>query len=130
MAKVQIIPRRSFFLGDMLLNESEVAVVEEADAGHLIKSGWVDLVEDGGGDGSKPVVVGELFGGLLRQRIAEAKQSANVLDGDDITILKRKSGGKKVPSKVSETDGQREGETDGQREGETDGQREGEGENV
>ncbi|WP_314934698.1 hypothetical protein [Neisseria elongata] len=49
MAKVQIIPRRSFFLGDMLLNESEVAVVEEADVGHLIKSGWVDLVEDGGG---------------------------------------------------------------------------------
>ena len=87
MAKVQIIPRRSFFFGDMLLNESEVAVVEEADVGHLIKSGWVDLVEDGGGGESKPAA-GE------------------------------KSGGKKVPSKVSETDGQREGETDGQREGE------------
>ena len=88
MAKVQIIPRRSFFLGDMLL-----------DVGHLIKSGWVDLVEDGGGGESKPAAG-------------------------------KKSGGKKVPSKVSETDGQREGETDGQREGETDGQREGDGENV
>ena len=101
MAKVQIIPRRSFFLGDMLLNESEVVVVEEADVGHLIKSGWVDLVEDGGGSESKPTAG-------------------------------KKSGGKKAPSKVSETDGQREGEgeTDGQREGEggTDGQREGEGE--
>ena len=97
MAKVQIIPRRSFFLGDMLLNESEVAVVEEADVGHLIKTGWVDLVEGGG----------------------ESKPAAG-----------KKSGGKKAPSKVSETDGQREGETDGQREGETDGQREGEGENV
>ena len=95
MEKVQIIPRRSFFLGDMLLNESEVAVVEEADVGHLIKSGWVDLVEDGGGGESKPAAG-------------------------------KKSGGKKVLSKVSETDGQREGETDGQREGETDGQREGE----
>ena len=47
MAKVQIIPRRSFFLGDVLLNESEVATVEEADVDHLIKSGWVVLVEAG-----------------------------------------------------------------------------------